>query len=284
MSKGNVLITGVSTGIGFYATRRFIAEGYTVYGSVRKKEDAERLEAKFGEAYRPLIFDVTDEEMVQQAARVVESEIADEGLQLLVNNSGMAVTGPSQCLSTADFRKQFEVNFLGLVSVTNAFLPLLGAKENSSLPPGKIINISSVAAKSGMPYMTPYGSSKAAVDAYSEGLRRELMLFGIDVVVFNPGPIKTPIWDKVEEPEASMKESPYGPSLLRFLDLSKREAAKAIPVEEFCDQLFEVFQKKKAKTFYLVIRDKWTKFIIPRLLFSDRAMDRLMFKVLKMKR
>lgn len=284
MSKGNVLITGVSTGIGFYATKKFIAEGYTVYGSVRKKEDAERLELKFGESYRPLLFDVTDEEMVQQAARVVESEVKEEGLKLLINNSGMAVTGPAQCLSTEDFRRQFEVNFLGLVSVTHAFLPLLGARQGCSHSPGKIINISSVAAKSGMPFMTPYGSSKAAVDAYSEGLRRELMMFGIDVIVFNPGPIKTPIWEKVEEPVEAMKESPYGLVLDRFLDLSRREAAKAIAVEEFSDMLFRTFLKKKPKTFYLVVRDKWTKYLIPRLLMSDRSMDRLIFKVLKMKK
>lgn len=283
MSNGNVLITGVSSGIGYYATRKFIAEGYRVYGSVRKKEDAERLESKFGHGFRPLLFDVTDEEMVKRAAEVVETEIGDEGLTLLVNNSGMAVTGPAQCLSTADFRRQFEVNFLGLVSVTNAFLPLLGARANSGHPPGKIINISSVAAKSGMPYMTPYGSSKAAVDAYSEGLRRELMLFGIDVVVLNPGAIRTPIWNKVEEPNQSMIDSPYGSSLLRFYKLSEKEAARAIEAGEFCDLVFHVFKKRKPKTSYLVVKNKWTKYILPRLLLTDRKFDRLLFKVLKMK-
>ncbi|RJE73932.1 SDR family NAD(P)-dependent oxidoreductase [Reichenbachiella sp. MSK19-1] len=281
--KGNVLITGVSTGIGYYATKKFISEGYRVFGSVRKMEDADQLVERFGAFFRPLLIDVTDQEAIDQAAKIVTSECGDQGLQLLVNNSGIAVTGPVQCLTADDFRRQFEVNFFGLVAVTNAFLPLLGAQDGGVMHPGKIINISSVASRSGMPFMTPYGSSKAAVDAYSEGLRRELMLFGIDVVVLNPGAIKTPIWDKVEEPSEKLQQSPYGKSLMRFYQLTEREASGAIPVEALSELLFKTFTQRKPKTFRLVVRNKFLKYTLPRMFMSDRGFDKLLYKVLKMK-
>ncbi|UXP30647.1 SDR family NAD(P)-dependent oxidoreductase [Reichenbachiella agarivorans] len=283
MSQGNVLITGVSTGIGYFAAQKFVREGYQVYGSVRRQADADRLVEDFGVNFHPLIFDVTDEGAIHATADLLMSTIGGEGLQLLVNNSGLAITGPVQCLSTDEFRQQFEVNFFGLIAVTNAFLPLLGARDKCPHAPGKIINISSVASSSGMPFMTPYGSSKAAVDALSEGLRRELMIYGIDVIVFNPGPIKTPIWDKIVEPNALVRQTVYGKSLMIFHKLSLKQAEGAMPVERFVEKLFKAFRKKKYKTFEVIMRKKFLRYTMARMLVSDRSLDKILYKVLKMK-
>jgi len=282
MSKGNVLITGVSTGIGLYTAIKFANEGYTVYGSVRKESDIQKVSAQIGQAYRPLIFDVTDHQAVQAAAHQLEKEIGLQGLKLLINNSGIAVTGPLEVLGIEEYRYQFEVNVFGLIAVTKAFLPLLGAKKEATFPPGKIINMSSIAGKTCMPFMTPYSSSKAAVDRLSEGLRRELMVHGIDVVVFNPGPIETPIWEKAQEPSAAMMNSAYALSISRFYRIFLKESQKAIKVEKFADRVYRTFLKKSPKTFDIVMKSKMKNYLLPNYLLGDRLYDRLIKKILKM--
>ncbi|MGL1888765.1 MAG: SDR family NAD(P)-dependent oxidoreductase [Reichenbachiella sp.] len=281
--KGSIVVTGVSTGIGYHVVKKFIEEGYQVFGSVRKEEDANKLKADFGALYIPLIFDVTDEESIKEAASLVNKTLNGEGLALLVNNSGIAVTGPSQMLPVDEFRRQFEVNFFGLIAVTNAFLPLLGGEGNSRLNSGKIINLSSVASTSGMPFMTPYGSSKAAVDAYSDGLRRELMVYGIDVVVFNPGAIETPIWGKVQEPTRAEQESVYGRPLKKFYKMFKKESQNAIQVDLFAGLVFKAFTARKPKIFNKVIKNKFLKYTLIRSIFRGRGYDNLLNKVLKLK-
>lgn len=121
------LISGASTGIGYQLSSDLIKEGYQVFGSVRKKEDAERLKKELGSNFRPLLFDVTDYDAVDQAAETLEKEIPD-GLDLLVNNAGLAVGGPLLHVTLEEIEYQFKVNVFGLMKVTQAFAPLLGAR------------------------------------------------------------------------------------------------------------------------------------------------------------
>ena len=123
----NILITGVSTGIGYGAARHFIERGYTVFGSVRTQADADRLQQELGRSFVPLLFDVTDQEAVIEAARYLSERLAGNGLGGLINNAGIAIGGPLQDQPMAIIRAHFEVNVLGLIQVTQAFLPLLGA-------------------------------------------------------------------------------------------------------------------------------------------------------------
>ncbi|MEP2025557.1 MAG: SDR family oxidoreductase [Reichenbachiella sp.] len=280
MTKGNILITGASTGIGAACAKKFIQEGYTVYGSVRKQEDADRLSTELGDAFHSLIFDVTDQSGIDEAAEQLNKDLADQGLSLLINNAGVAVTGPAELLDLADYRRQFDINYFGLIAVTKAFLPLLGTKENGSFPAGKIINMSSIASKRAMPFMTPYGSSKAAVDSFSQGLRRELMIFGIDVVTFNPGPIKTPIWEKIDTDTSKSDQSPYKNVLRRFMKLADKESTHAIEVDVFAKKVYKTFMKSSPATSDVVVKNKFFKYSIPSL-FSERTMDYFVKKMLK---
>ena len=126
-----------------------------------------------------------------------------EKLAGLVNNAGIAVAGPVLGLSADEFRRQMEVNFIGPIIATQAFAPLLGSDPALKGPKGRIVMISSVAGKNGNPMTSAYSASKHALEGLSESLRRELMLFGIDVIIIAPGAVKTPIWSKAEEVDIS---------------------------------------------------------------------------------
>src|SRR3954453_9928141 len=211
----SVVVTGASTGIGWAIAKLLVGRGYRVFGSVRKQEDADRLTGEFGANFTPLLFDVTDEAAVLAAARKVREALggetlAGETLAGLVNNAGVAVAGPVLELPVDDFRRQMEINVIGPVIATQAFGPLLGADPSLKGPKGRIVMISSVAGKNGNPLSAPYCTSKHAIEGLSESLRRELMLFGIDVIIVAPGAVKTPIWSKAEQIDLSVyKNSPY---------------------------------------------------------------------------
>ncbi|WP_422359787.1 SDR family NAD(P)-dependent oxidoreductase [Reichenbachiella sp.] len=280
MTKGNILITGASTGIGAACAKKFIQEGYAVYGSVRKQEDADRLSEEFGENFYPLLFDVTDEVAIQKSAVDLTNKLEGNGLQLLINNAGVAVTGAVELLDLDAYRKQYEVNYFGLIAATKAFLPLLGAQENHPFKPGKIINMSSIASKRTMPFMTPYAGSKAAVDSFTEGLRRELLVYGIDAVTINPGPIKTPIWDKIDVNMDKVEGTIYEPILKRFIKLVDKESKDAIDADDFALRVFKAFQSNKPKVSDVVIKNKLVKYHLLSLV-SARRIDRFIKKILK---
>lgn len=193
------VVTGSSTGIGHAAARELVARGYRVFGSVRKTADGERVKAELGANYVPLLFDVTDEAAIGRAAVEVRTALAGETLAGLVNNAGIAVAGPLLHLPIEDFRKQIEVNLTGQLMVTQAFVPLLGQDRDLKGEPGRIVMISSVGGQNASPFVGAYSASKFALEGLSEALRRELLMYGIDVIVVGPGAIATPIWEKADE-------------------------------------------------------------------------------------
>jgi len=194
-----VVVTGSSTGIGHGTVKVLLERGFRVYGSVRKPADADRLKAEFGANYTPLLFDVTDEAAIGRAAAEVRAAQNGETLAGLVNNAGVAVAGPLLHLPIDEFRRQIEINLTGQLMVTQAFAPLLGADRSLRGRPGRIVMISSVGGRNGSPFLGPYNASKFGLEGMSESLRRELMVYGIDVIIIGPGAIATPIWDKADQ-------------------------------------------------------------------------------------
>jgi NAD(P)-dependent dehydrogenase (short-subunit alcohol dehydrogenase family) len=226
----SVVVTGASTGIGHASAKLLIERGFRVFGSVRKPADAERLRTEFGRNFVPLLFDVTDEAAVNAAAAEVRAELEGETLAGLVNNAGIAVSGPLLELTVADFRRQMEVNVIGPVIATKAFAPLLGADPTLAGPRGRIVMISSVAGTNGNPLMSPYSTSKHAIEGLSESLRREFMIYGIDVIIIAPGAVKTPIWDKAEEIDVTAwARSPFLPALERLRAYMQTLSATGLP-------------------------------------------------------
>ena len=175
------------------------------------------------------------------AAREVRAALDGEKLAGLVNNAGMSVAGPVLGLSADKFRQQMEVNVIGPVIATQAFGPLLGADPSLKGPPGRIVMISSVAGKSGNPFTAAYAASKHAIEGLSESLRRELMLFGIDVIIVAPGPVKTPIWSKGREDAdiSRYQNSPYLPALQKVTAYIQQLEAIGLPPEKIAEVIHD---------------------------------------------
>jgi NAD(P)-dependent dehydrogenase (short-subunit alcohol dehydrogenase family) len=275
----HILITGVSTGIGYAATKAFTAKGYHVYGSVRKQADADMLQQQFGPQFSPLLFDVTDHEAIAEAVKKVEAEIEGEGLACLINNAGLSTSGPLMLQPLDSIRHQFEVNVIGLFAVTQAFLPLLGARQNPGHAPGRIINISSVGGKIAAPFIGAYVGSKHALEGMSHSLRRELQLYGIDVIVVGPGAVKTAIWAKPAATELGIFEgSDYAPMMKKFQRMFVQTAeAHALPAEVLGLRLVQIFESRRPKTRYVVVPRRFADWVLPRML-PDRAIDWLIGK------
>lgn len=247
----SIVVTGVSTGIGWGATKVLIGKGFRVFGSVRKTADADRLKQEFGEAFVPLLFDVTDEAAVRTAAETVHETLNGETLAGLVNNAGIAVAGPLLNLPIADFRQQMEVNLTGVVIVTQAFAPLLGVEDGLRGPPGRIVNISSVGGRNGSPFLAPYSASKFALEGLSESLRRELLLFGVDVIVIGPGAVATPIWSKADQVDVTpYAATPYYPALNGIRAYMLEMGAKGLAPEVIGEAIHNALTTAKPKVRY----------------------------------
>jgi NAD(P)-dependent dehydrogenase (short-subunit alcohol dehydrogenase family) len=250
----SIVVTGVSTGIGWGITKVLIQKGFRVFGSVRKTQDAERLSKEFGTNFVPLIFDVTDETAVQAAAQQVRGYLNGETLFGLVNNAGIAVPGPLIHLSTNEFRNQLEVNLVSVLIVTKAFVPLLGADHSLRGRTGRIVNISSVGGQNGGPFLGAYSASKHGLEGFSESLRRELMLYGIDVIIVGPGSVATPIWDKAEQMDTSPYEhTEYFEAAIKVQKYMIRDGRNGYPPEKVGEVTLHALTTPKPRVRYAVI-------------------------------
>ena len=274
----SVVVTGVSTGIGWGITKILIERGMRVFGSVRKPQDAERLSKEFGEHLVPLLFDVTDEAAVHAAAAQVREKLNGETLFGLVNNAGIAVPGPLIHLPTDEFRQQLEVNLVSVLIVTKAFAPLLGVDRSLQGHPGRIINMSSVSGLSAAPFVGAYATSKHGLEGFSETLRRELMLYGIDVIIIGPGPIATPIWDKAETADKSpYAQTDYVESARRAEEYMIRNGKNGLPPEKVGEVVLQVLTTRNPHVRYAVVGRDFLRRFLQRLL-PKRVVDRIIAK------
>jgi NAD(P)-dependent dehydrogenase (short-subunit alcohol dehydrogenase family) len=279
----SVVVTGVSTGIGWGITKVLIQHGYRVFGSVRKTQDAERLSKEFGERFIPLFFDVTDEAAVQAAAQQVRGQLNGEILFGLVNNAGIAVPAPLIHQSTDDFRHQLEVNLVSVLIVTKAFVPLLGSDRTRKGKPGRIINVSSVGGQFGGPFLGAYAASKHGLEGFSESLRRELMLYGIDVIIIGPGSVATPIWDKAELEDFSMyANTDYVEAARRVQKYMIEAGRRGYPPEKVGEVVLHALTTPKPRVRYSVIPGSSIRRII-QMLLPKRLVDRIIARNLGFK-
>lgn len=252
----SVVITGASTGIGWATAKLLLGRGFRVFGSVRRQSDADRLKGEFGANFTPLLFDVTNEAAVLAAAREVRAALDGGTLRGLVNNAGIAVAGPVLELAADEFRHQMNVNVIGPIIATQAFGPLLGSDPSLKGPRGRIVMISSVAGKSGNPLMSAYSASKHAIEGLSESLRREMMLFGIDVIIVAPGAVKTPIWSKAEDVDISAyRNSPFFPALERIRKFMLQLGETGLPAETIAETIADALTSAQPKVRYQVTPD-----------------------------
>ena len=277
----DVVVTGVSTGIGWGTTKILVSKGFRVFGSVRKQADAARLQSEFGAGFVPLIMDITDADAVQQAALKVGSLIGDRNLVGLVNNAGIVVSGPLLYLKPSEYRRQLDVNMIAPLVVIQAFAPILGTHKKRQGPAGRIVNISSSGAKVAIPLLGAYSASKFGLEGMSDALRRELMLFGIDVVIIEPGTVNTAMYDKGEDEDLSeFKPTAYWEAVQKFQKFIVTEArTNGLSPERLGEAVHVALTTAKPKARYAVIPQRFKNWTLPRLL-PTRMVDAELAKML----
>ncbi len=274
----SVVVTGASTGIGYAIAKVLGKHGIEVFGGVRKQADADRLQGELGPSFTPLLMDVTDEQTVRSAAATVSERLAGRKLFGLVNNAGVAGGGPLLHQPIAEFRQTLEVNLLGPFTVTQAFGPLLGADRTRTGPPGRIVQISSVGGRLAFPFLGSYVASKFALEGMSESLRRELLLYGIDVLIVGPGSVLTPIFDKAQQTDLSQYDkTDYGPILKGFLAYFMAESRKGLNPDRIGESVLTALTTRKPKLRYAVVPQRFKNWTVPMAL-PKRWLDRMIGK------
>jgi NAD(P)-dependent dehydrogenase (short-subunit alcohol dehydrogenase family) len=268
-SNKTVLITGASTGIGRACALYLHRLGWRVFAGVRKESDAASLRRESSERLIPLFLDVTDSKSVKEARRLVAREVGENGLSGLVNNAGIPYGGPVEYLDVDKVRAEFEVNFFGVISVTQAFLPLL------RLGKGRVVNISSISGLVSMPFVSPYSSTKFALEALSDSLRVELSPWGMQVSVIEPGAIATPIWSKAGEVMKDLIEGGPQEGLDSYGGLiggiEDRFKPHGIPPDEVAKAVAGALTSKRPKTRYTIGTDGKIYLLLKHL--PDRLRD-----------
>jgi NAD(P)-dependent dehydrogenase (short-subunit alcohol dehydrogenase family) len=276
----DVVVTGVSTGIGWGTTKVLVWKGFRVFGSVRKQADADRLLRDFGKGFVPLMMDITDADAVHQAAQKVGSMIGDRNLVGLVNNAGIVVSGPLLYLRPSDYRRQLDVNMIAPLVVIQAFAPLLGTDKKRQGPTGRIVNITSSGAKVPIPLLGAYSASKSGLEGMSDVLRLELTLFGIDLVMIEPGFVNTTMYDKGEKEDLSeFKPTEYWGAVQKFQKFIVAEGRKGFSPERLGEAVHLALSAAKPKARYAVIKQRFKNWTLPRLL-PARMLDAVVAKQL----
>ena len=219
-----VVVSGASTGIGRATALHLDSIGLHVFAGVRREEDGESLRADASARLTPIRLDVTDDAQVLEAARQVGEAVRDSRLAGIVNNAGIAVAGPVEFVPLDSWRNQLEVNVLGVVSMVQAFLPLLRESR------GRIVTTGSLGGRLAQPMVAPYCASKHALEAISDALRVELRPWGISVSLIQPGAVKTPIWDKGQRAGTELLRT--APPAVRTLYGKAVEIANRMAVHE----------------------------------------------------
>jgi NAD(P)-dependent dehydrogenase (short-subunit alcohol dehydrogenase family) len=275
-----VLVTGASTGIGHALVARLATEGWHVFATVRRAEDATALSAAFGPAVTALIADVTDVAALSAARASVTERLAGRPLGALLLNAGIALPGPLLHQPLDEIRRTFDVNVLGAIATVQAFTPLMIAHPSET--PGRIVAISSVSGKIAAPFVGTYAASKHALEAACDSLRRELMIHGIDVIMIEPGPIATPIWRK-SAAGSRYEDTAYRDLFARMSDYVAESEASALPVERVADAVMTALTARRPRTRYPVVRNPLINWVLPRLL-PDRVLDRVIARQLGLRR
>jgi NAD(P)-dependent dehydrogenase (short-subunit alcohol dehydrogenase family) len=277
----SVVITGASTGIGEACALGMARRGWQVFAGVRNEADAERLRgAGRAGTIRPLMIDVADAASIAAAAAQVGDELAGGRLAGLVNNAGIAVGGPLEVLPLEDLRRQLEVNTIGPVAVTRAFLPMLRASR------GRVVMMGSVSGFLAAPFLGPYAASKFALEALSVSWRGELKPWGIHVAVVNPGSISTPLWDKglawgkdLMERATAEERDLYAWAVPKVQAAAEAAERRGVPPDRVARAVAHALTSRRPKDRYLVGADAWAQDAVVRVL-PVRTVGRLVLRVM----
>lgn len=274
-----VVVTGTSSGIGEVCALSLDKLGYRVFAGVRKESDGEALKRKASARLTAVKLDVTEASQVSASAASVAAALGGQGLAGLVNNAGVVVGGPLECIPIPELQEQLEVNVIGQLLVTQALLPLLRQGR------GRIVMIGSIAGRSAVPFMGAYAASKFALEGLTDSLRTELAPWSIHVAIVEPGSIATPIWEKSAARAAAQArglslraQQLYGGTFTAMREAARKAAQRAIPPERVVKAVIHALTSKRPKTRYLVGTDARARLLLE--LLPDRLRDKLILQAL----
>jgi short-subunit dehydrogenase len=274
----HVLITGASTGIGYDASKYLVNNGFYVIGTVRKTADVERLKKEIpNKNFEVMLLDLNSDESINACIVQLNEKLKKSGLYGLINNAGIAICGPLFHIPFKDFYHQIDTNLFSAFKLTNGLIELLGAGFKNPLPPGRIINITSISGLINSPLFGPYSISKHALESMSDIYRRELAIYDIKTIIIEPGPIKTPIWRKSIPTCNPVKGTDFENAFEVFIKRILKTEKNALPVEKVTEAIYKALTRKKPKSRYLIIRNKLKmKLII--YVFSSKWRDRKLIR------
>ncbi len=221
-----VLITGATAGIGRFTALHLAKRGHHVIASGRKPAELAKLREEGAALVLPngakatldtLILDVTSQTSIAAAQLEVDQLTNGHGVDVLVNNAGFGILGPTSEIDDAEMRRQYETNVFGLMNVTRAFLPRMRERRS-----GRIVNVSSLGGRITLPYFGVYNSTKYAIESLSDALRYELRAFGVDVSLIEPGVIRTNFEATAVDNLDRFATTPYAPAIARYEQMSKQ--------------------------------------------------------------
>lgn len=251
--KKSILITGASSGIGKACALHLDEMGFKVYAGVRKQADADNLKKEATGNLEAVILDVTNSQSIKDAANYIREQ-TNGNLYGLVNNAGIGRGGALEVTPMDEIRKLMDVNLLGLMEITQSFIPMLRKSR------GRIINIGSTSSYLAVPGACAYSASKFAVKAVSDSLRLELIPFGINVILVSPGAVESAIWEKGIKYKEDMRKS-VNPEIAQLYEPLRKfgdklnEQVKKIPAIEVAKVVHAALNGQKNKPYYIVGND-----------------------------
>ncbi|WP_344652537.1 SDR family oxidoreductase [Cryptosporangium japonicum] len=264
-----VVVTGASTGIGAATVRELAGRGYRVLAGVRREQDAQNVE---GRNVEPVIVDITDPAQVDALA----VRVGNASVKALINNAGIAVNAPVEALPLDEWRHQFEVNLFGHIAVTQALLPALLRSH------GRVVNISSIGGKLALPTYGAYAGTKFALEAVSDALRRELAPHGVQVVVVEPGGVRTEmnnrgtaVANRLAADMTPEQHERYGPLVRAIVSHSAAFTKAGKSAEDAAKIVAKAATERRPRTRYTIGRDAALMSRLSRVL-PDRVLDRML--------
>jgi len=273
----NIVITGVSSGIGLATAKTLASKGWRVFGTVRKASQGEQISKEIGSSFTPLLVDVRDEKTIAAAAKQVTKALGKDRLQGLVNCAGIETVDALAVVPIGDVQDTFDVHVFGMLRMVQAFLPLLGADESRNGPKGRIINISSVVGKWGAPFFGTYSSAKHAVEGMTESMRREFSHIGVDAIIVRPGNTKSGVFEKVRADDHSyIRGTTWEKPVADFRKLFLDGAVNGWPMARVVGTIEKALTTSRPRASYVAAAERIMNYTAPTL-----SPPRLVDKVLK---
>ncbi|KGP92192.1 hypothetical protein N780_01090 [Pontibacillus chungwhensis BH030062] len=273
------VVTGASGGFGSLTVVNLAKQGYVVLAAMRNVSKVSVFEPfqdeKWYKQIIPVPLDVTKEDSIREFQYYIEKV---GRCDVLVNNAGFALGGFSEEVQMSEYREQFETNVFGVMGVTQKVLPLM--REQGF---GKVINVSSISGLFGFPGLSPYVSSKYALEGYSESLRLEVKPFGIDVALVEPGSYRTNIWTsgRVVTEQSLKKDSPYFAYMERIEEELKNGEGSLGDPQEVADLISELADKKTIKNLRYPVGKGVKGMVKAKSILPWSALEKIILKKLK---